>query len=276
MRLFLLSMAFCAIFSNPVFAQKKDQQNAPEQTVVSGTVLLNDKTAPDAKALLSALKKDWQLKTDSASTADKTIVFAAPGATVMIAFLDYPVPATDIRAAAQISWLWKNGGDEALRHQSQAVVSVIGGGNKALDLYKIFTKTAAAVLENANACGIYMGDQYLLLSKGFYTAAARNMRDNFTMPLYCWAYFGMAQEEELSSGFTFGLHEFGLQEMEIVRSKQSLQDVHAVLYDAALTVVEKNTRLQDGQVFTTKEGQKFTVRLSKAVFQEGQTLKLEY
>lgn len=276
MRFFILLAAFCAIFSQSVFAQKKDTAPAPEQKIVTGTVLLNDKTAPDAKALLSTLKKDWKLKIDSSSIAEKTAVFYTPNATIMIAFLDYPVPAAEIQTAARISWLWKNGSEEALRHQSQAVISVIGTKNKTLDLYKLFTSTAGCVLENTNACGAYMADQYLLLSKGFYTSAARTMRDHQTTPLYCWVYFGMSQEKELNSGYTWGLQEFGLKEMEIVHSKQSLQDVHGVLYDAAQTVVIYDTKLQDGQTLTTLEGQKLKVTLSKAAFQEGETLKLEY
>lgn len=273
MRFFLLLTAFIAVFSQNIFAQAKDP--APTQKVVSGTVLLNDKTAPDAKKLLAALKKDWKLNTDSASTADKTIVFSAPGATVMIAFLDYPAAPAEIGTAARISWLWKNA-DEALRHQSQVVISVIGKSNKTLDLYQIFTKTVAGVLENTNSCGVYIGGQYLLLSKGFYTSAARNMLDNQTIPLYCWVYFGMTQEKELHSGYTYGLQEFDLKEMEIVNSKQSMADVHATLYDAALTVLKYGKHLKDGESLTTLEGQKFTVKISKAAFQEGETLKLEY
>lgn len=277
MRLFILITAFSAVFSQTVFSQKKEQTPAPAQKVVSGVVLLNNKTAPDAKTLLASLKKDWTLKVDSSSVAEKTIVFTGPGAaTVMIAFLDYPVPAAEIGTAARISWLWKNGADEALRHQSQVVISVIGTEGKALDLYKLFTAVAGGVLENTNACGVYMADQYLLLSKGFYTSAARNMRDNQTLPLYCWAYFGMTQENDLSSGYTWGLQEFGLSEMEIVNSKQTMADVHAVLYDAAITVVQYNLKLQDGQRFTTLEGQKLTGKRSKGVYQEGETFKIEY
>lgn len=272
MRFFLLTVIFAVTCARQIEAQQSAQ---PEQKVIGGTVLLNGKTAPDATVILTALKKDWKIKTDSASTADKTIVFAAPGATVMIAFLDYPVSPGEIQTAARISWLWKGSGAEAGRHQSQVVISVIGTG-KTLDLYKLFTKIAACVLENTDACGIYMADQYLLLSKGFYTAAARNMLDNFTIPLYCWVNFGMAREEEFSSAYSFGLQEFGLHEMEIVQSKQSLQDTHAVLYDAAMTVVRNNIRLKDGETFTTGEGQKLTVRLSKAAFQEGETLKIGY
>ncbi len=275
MRFFILLVAFSAVFSQHIVAQTKDQ--APAQKVVSGTVLLNNKTPLDAKTLLAALKKDWKLKTDSATVAEKTIVFTGPGAaTVMIAFLDYPVPSGEIATAARISWLWKNGADEALRHQSQAVISVIGMESKSLDLHKLFTSVAGGVLENTNASGIYMADQYLLLSKGFYTSAARNMRDNQTIPVYCWVYFGMTQDKELNSGYTWGLLEFGLTEMEIVQSKQPLADVHAVLYDAALTVITYNLQLQDGQTLTTTEGQKLPVKRSKAVYQEGETLKIEY
>lgn len=274
MRFFILLLAFGAISSHPVFAQKKEQ--TPAQKVVSGTVLLNDKTVPDARALLAALKKDWKIKTDSSSIAEKTIVFTGPGAaTVMIAFLDYPAPSAEIATAARISWLWKNGADEALRHQSQAVISIVGAESKSLDLHKLLTAVTGCVLEKTNSCGAYMADQYLLLSKGFYTAAARNMLDNQSLPLYCWVYFGMTKDKELNSGYTWGLQEFGLTEMEIVQSKQSLADVHAVLYDAALTVVQYNMQLQDGQSLTTLEGQKVTVKRSKAVYQEGETLKIE-
>ena len=275
MRSFIFFLALTAIFTQPVAAQKSTPSTT--QKIVSGTVLLNGKTGPDAKTLLASLKKDWKLRVDSSSIAEKTIVFTGPGAaTVMIAFLDYPVPAAEISTAARISWLWKNGADEALRHQSQVVISVIGLEGKSLDLHKLFSAVAAGVLENTNASGIYMADQYLLLAKGFYTSAARNMRDNQTLPLYCWVYFGMTQEKELSSGYTWGLQEFGLTEMEIVLSKQSQADVHSVLYDAASTVVQYNLKLQDGQTLTTTEGMKLPVKRSKAVYQEGETVKIEY
>ena len=275
MRLTVLLIALFALFHQPIFAQKKDTPS-PQQKVVSGIVLLNDKTVPDGKAILASLRTKWKIKTDSSSVADKTIVFSVQNATVMIAFLDYPVPPAEIRTAAKFSWLWRTAEQEAGAHQAQAVISVIGEPNKTLDLYKIFTRVTGGVLENTKSAGFYMGERYLLLSRDFYLAAAVNMRDNQTIPLYCWVYFGMIQEKELSNGYTYGLQEFGLQEMEVVDSKQSLQDVHSVLYDAALTVIQYNMKLKDGQSFTTTEGQKLTVHLSKAAFQQGETLKLDF
>ncbi|MBX2889913.1 MAG: DUF4261 domain-containing protein [Saprospiraceae bacterium] len=271
MRFFILVAALLAVFSKNIIAQKL------EQKVVSGIVLLNDKTAPDAQKILAALRKDWKLKTDSVNVGEKTVVFVGPGAaTVMVAFLDYPAPAADVATAARLSWLWKSGAEEALRHQSQVLISVVGTENKTLDLYKLFTAVVAGVMEQTNACGVYMADQYLLLSKGFYVAAAQNMRDHQTLPVYCWVYFGMKQEGEQSGAFTWGLQELGFTEMEIVNAPQSLSEVHSVLYDAAQTVIQYNLKLQDGQKFTTVEGQTLTAKRSVGAYQEGDTFKLGY
>ncbi len=249
-------------FQNTVFSQSKKNQQ-----VVSGTVLVNDKKPLDAKSLLATLKADWKVKADSLNTSEKTIVFSTPGATVMIAQLNYPADPIEIRAAAQLSWLWTTATEEALRHQSQVVISVIGNADKALELHQLFTKVAAAMLENTSASGVYMSGQYLLISKGFYSAAAHNMLDNQTLPIYCWVYFGMPGD---GGGYTFGMSEFGLKEMEIVKSARNNAEVHARLYDAATSVIKYNTRPADGATLVTEEGSKFEVKLTTGVFLEGQ------
>lgn len=249
-------------------------QNNKDQRVVSGTVLVNDKIPLDAKSLLATLRTDWKIKADSLNNADKTIVFSVPGATVMIAQLNYPADPIEIRAAAQLSWMWQTAAEEALRHQSQVVISVIGKNDKSLELHQLFTKVAAAILENAHASGVYMSSQYLLVSKGFYSAAAHNMLDNQTLPLYCWVYFGMPGD---GGGYTFGMQDFGLKEMEIVKSAHTSAEVHGILYDAATAVIKYNTRPLDGESITSEEGSKIQVHAVKGVFLEGQpVLRLEY
>lgn len=257
------------------FSQKSLAKTFSEQKVVTGIVLLTGKTAPDYKALLSVLKTTWKLKADSVNTADKTLTFnTSGGATVMIAYLDYPAATDEIGAASRLSWLWKTANEETSKHQAQVVISVIGPDSRTLDLYKIFTQAVAGVLETTHSAGVYLGGQYLLLSKGYFTAAARNMVQNQTIPLYCWVYFGRPGG---GNGFTFGLQEFGLQEMEVVQSSRSETEAHATLYDAAMTVLKSGTRLQDGQILTTDEGAKIKVSLAKGAFLEEQkVLKLAF
>jgi len=250
-------------------------QKPIEQLVVSGTVLLPEKKAPDNKAMLAAIKNTWKLKTDSVNISDKTIIFnTTGGATVMIAYLDYPAAPDEIGAAARLSWLWKTAAEETSRHQAQVVISVIGPANRSLDLHKIFTQAAAATLEVTRSPGIFVEGQYLLLANGYYTAAARNMVQNQSIPLYCWVYFG---RPGAGNGFTYGLTEFGLEEMEIVNSTHAEIEVHATLYDAALSVVKYGTHFQDGQTLTTEEGAKSVVHLVKGTYLEDKkVLRLDY
>jgi hypothetical protein len=262
-------LGFC-LLSGAISAQK-----TAEQKVVSGTVLLKTKSALNTKALISALKNTWKLKTDSISTADKTMVInMLGGATVMIAYLDYPAAPDEVGAGARLSWLWQTAHEETANHQAQVVVSVIGPGNKTLELYKLFTQTAAAVLETAPAAGIFLESQYLLLSPGYFIAAAKNMVQNQSIPLYCWVYFGRPGE---GGGFTYGLSEFGLAEMEIANSTYAEAEVHETLYGAAMSVVKYGTQLTDGQTVTTEEGEKMKVTLGAGTYmQDLQVLRLDY
>ncbi len=268
MKHYFFSILFLC-FSQLVFAQNK---------VVTGTILLNNKVAPDSKVLLNSLKNTWKLRTDSVNVSDKTVVFSTGTETVMIAWLDYPAPAAEVQAAARLSWLWRNAKQEAALHQSQVVVSIIGSDKKALELYKIFTKTAAAVLENSpQSSGVFMNTQYLILSKDFYLAAARGALNDKALPMYCWVYFGMMDEEnQKSSGYTYGLREFGLEEIEIEHANGPAADTHAALLDVATSIVQYNTQLKDNQVFTTIEGLKVSVKKGKAAFVDGETFKLQY
>lgn len=268
---YLLYLSFLILSPAAVAAQ-----SAASQKVVTGMVLLNDKATPDAQQILTALRTEWKLKTDSVSIADKTVVFSVPGATVMLAHLEYPVAAAQVQSAAGISWLWKNAGPEVAQHQSQLVISVIGSSNRTLDLYKVFTKVAAAALSKTNSSGVFLNSQYMLSSKSFFTSAAKNMMQEQSLPIYCWVYFGMLQEDNLNSGYTYGMAEFGMPDMEIVKSAHSNQEVHATLYDAAQTIILYNLHLQDGQQVTTAEDIKITVKKMPGAMLEGDVLRLEY
>ncbi|MFN0212716.1 MAG: DUF4261 domain-containing protein [Saprospiraceae bacterium] len=265
-----LLLVFSFFFQGLIYAEKPI-----EQLVVSGTVLLDKKTAPEYKALLAKLKTNWMLKADSITMADKTLVFnTVGGASVMVAYLDYPAAPDEIGAAARLSWLWKTAAQETSEHQAQVVISVVGSYNRSLDIHKIFTQTAAAVLEVTKGPGIYMDSQYLLISREYYIASAKNMVQNQTIPLYCWVYFGRPGE---GNGFTFGLADFSLPEMEIVNSMHNEAEVHATLYDAALSVVKYGTLLKDGQTVTTEEGTQALVLLVQGTYLEDKkVLRLDY
>ena len=248
---------------------------AAQQKVVNASILLSQKIAPDNKLILNALKTKWKVPVDSVNISDKTLVFNSfGGSTVMIAYLDYPVATDEAGAAARLSWLWKDGAAIAANHQAQVVISVIGAEGKTLDLYKIMTQTTAAILEVTGAPAVFQQAQYLLLEAEYFVNAARNMVINQSLPVYCWVYFGRPGN---GNGFTYGLSEFGLPEMEIVQSANAEPEVHATLYDAVSTRLKYPSNITDGQSFVTEEGTRLTVRVRDSAFLEKQTvIQLEY
>lgn len=264
---------FCILASLPLAAQP--QPSNPEQ-IVTGVVLLNDKKSPNVQDIVSSLRKEWKLTVDSVNISDKTAIFSVPGASVMLAHLEYPVEAAEVQAAAKISWLWRTAGSEVAQHQSQMVISIIGKRSRVLDLYKTLTKVAAATLEKTNSCGVFLNSQYVLSSKSFFTGAARNMMQEQSLPVYCWVYFGMLQENNLNSGYTFGMSEFGMPDMEIVKSSHTTQEVHAALYDATQSIILYNLHLMDGQQVTTGEDVKIPVKKAPGQMLQGEVLRLDY
>jgi hypothetical protein len=87
----------------------------------------------------------------------------------------------------------------------------------------------------------------------------------------------MSQDKDGSSGYTYGLPEFGLPDMEILHSKHNMQDVHAALYDAVDALLPKSVVLKDGESVTIQEDTRMIAHTVKPTFlTEGKVLRLQY
>ncbi len=241
-------------------------QSGQSSRVITGTVLLSGSGLPGAGELSRTMTQDWKLRIDSSSTSDKTVILNSGRMTIMIAQLDYPVDHIEIRAAARLAWRWPDAETQALKHTSQAVISVVGDGVSGTDMHIAFSKAAAAVVASTGASCVYMNSQYLLVSADSYLSAARNMTDNQVLPLYCWIYFGRPGE---GGAFTFGMEEFGYSELEITGSQQQESDVQGTLYDAVYSLLKYGRRQGEEPVIVTEEGQKLAYRPTKSSFIEG-------
>ncbi|MCE2821431.1 MAG: hypothetical protein ACK5VB_02515 [Bacteroidota bacterium] len=254
--LLLLSASYLASFA----------QSGQSPRVITGTVLLSGSVLPGVGELSRTMTQDWKLRIDSSSTSDKTIILNSGRITIMIAQLDYPVDHIEIRAASRLAWRWPDAETQALKHTSQAVISVVGDGVSGADMHIAFSRAAAAILASTTSAGVYMNAQYLLVSGESYLSATRNMTDNQILPLYCWIYFGRPGD---GGAFTFGMEEFGCAELEISGSQQQESDVQGTLYDAVYSVLKYGGRQGVDSVIITEEGQKIPYKTAKSSFIEG-------
>lgn len=266
-----LIFPFLFLFISTINAQ------VPEITentkTVMGMVLMNKMELMDYPNIEKDILNTWDIEKDELDGNDQTISFAVDGATFLIGFIPAPVPGDDLSTAVEYSYLWKDA-RMALDNESHIVIAVVGE-EMPLDLYKQFTKIAAIILAHTNSMGVYLSNQSLVLSKEFYLEEAAKMNDE-NLPLYLWAYFGMRQSDKGNSVYTYGLKEFGLKELEIVNSRNTMEGVMDFLYQTAHYTVAGNINLKDGETVGGLEEEKIKVSLSNGVNLDGQTLKVAY
>lgn len=186
-----------------------------------------------------------------------------------------PIPMGDIEETAKYAYNWDSAVEEVKEHKGHLIVSIMQGRNNMVERYKIFTSVICSLLRTNNAIGVYMGNQSLLIRKDDYLQEAVGMSDEW-YPLNLWIYFGLRNNNDKNSGYTYGLKEFNKRELEIVGSMRTLAEIRAFLYNMAHYVLDYNVEFKNGQTCGLLESEKIGIALSKGVFVDGETFKLAY
>ena len=124
-------------------------------------------------------------------------------------------------------------------------------------------------------CTHLLLDHSLLLKKDFYLANTEGMSAQH-LPLYNWIYFGIRPDNGHHSIYTYGLRDFGKEEMEIVDSEKPLEELREMIFNLAHYVLAYHVILKDGETIGISATQKLKITASKGQFLEGETLKIAY
>ena len=95
------------------------------------------------------------------------------------------------------------------------------------------------------------------------------------LPIQLWIYIGLVQENGKTSMYSYGLAEFGKLEMEIINSDIDVNYLFDFLSNILYYIIDQDVTLLDGETIGMSEEQKLTIRESKAVYLEGDSLKIE-
>ncbi|MCH5715516.1 DUF4261 domain-containing protein [Niabella hibiscisoli] len=96
------------------------------------------------------------------------------------------------------------------------------------------------------------------------------------LPLYNWICFGLRKERGKQSVYTYGLADFGKQEMEIIDSEKSLEELNEMMFNLAHYVIAYDVILKDGETIGVSAEQKLKITESEGKFTAGKTFKIEY
>ncbi|HTJ53213.1 MAG TPA: hypothetical protein VL443_27350, partial [Cyclobacteriaceae bacterium] len=208
-----------------------DNEIKDRSNIVLGMVLLNDSQKIDFKRITEELKNKYELNiTDQNYDDEKGVgVIGLKNSQIGIALINLPIPGDELEFPSQISYLWPEAKDLTPKHKAHIIISVTSPDDSKLSMFKTFTKAASSILANTNSLGIYLGNQTLVLPTDFYIEGAKSMTDD-DLPLMNWIYFGLREEKGRHSGYTYGLKEFGFNEIEILNSSYSIEEVQEMLF----------------------------------------------
>lgn len=257
------------------FFNKSGKKQVETNTPIVGMILLEDPNSLDMEGVITDLKKSWNLTITSKDLGESASVLNINGYNIAIANMPVAIPGDEASTAAAYNYFWENGVEETKKHKGHIILAITNAGKDPVAENILFNQVAASILRNSNAIGLYLGNRTLMLEKEFYLTNSEILSEG-DLPLYNWIYFGLRAENGRQSVYTYGLADFGKQEMEIVNSTKDLEDLSQLMYNMASYVIAYDVTLKDGETIGMSADQKLKISLSKGKFLEGKTLKIDY
>ena len=96
------------------------------------------------------------------------------------------------------------------------------------------------------------------------------------LPIYNWIWIGLYRSEKGFSGYTYGMVEFGKDEMEVLDADADPNDSRDFIYSLADYVLAYDVTLKDGETIGFSAEDKHAITYSEGVSLPGMTLKVEY
>ena len=227
------------------------------------------------EAVLNVLREEWGYEIEGADYDDTTAVLTTKGTMFAIAYMPAAIPSEDIQYSAQYAYNWPSVIEDTQGVDSHAIVTVMSGSMSIIERYLLFSRILYAIMETTPSCvGVYQGSQTLLIPRVQYLEFKEELKEGkITVPL--WIYIGLRNSEEGNSIYTYGMSVFGKQEIEVVNSPLSLEELYGFLMNICSYVIDSDVVFKHGETLGYTAEQKINITSSKGVFVDGETLKLE-
>lgn len=260
-------------------AGEENAEYAAQRGVFSGFVLLADKEW-DKGRFCREMESDWGISVreeeksgqESGGHCD-AMLFEVGTQRVVLGYMDIPVPDGEAEHNAAFNYTWKEAVEVTKTHQAQIVVTILGGHEDIKKDGELFVKVVATLCQQRNTIGVYANG--VVYQPQFYLAM-RELIQKGMFPVLGLVWFGIRATDKGCSVYTIGMNCFGKDEMEILDSGVSLQELKDFLIDVATYCIEEDVTLHDGENIGVSASQRCRITRSKGVWTDGMTLKIEF
>lgn len=257
-----------------IFRKKEEPKHKQPNKILLAMPLFINGDRYELSSIIDNLKNFWGLDVVNDNGNNDTAILTVDGSMVAIAFMPVKVPEGDITGTSQYAYNWPAALDDLKEHSGHAIVSVMQSKKSAIDRFALLSKLLYSILKTSNAVGVYQGSQTLLIPKDQYLNSAEELKNN-QIPINLWVYIGLRKTASGNCVYTYGLTEFGKQEMEVLNSSLGLEELYDFIANICVYVIGSNVTFKSGETLGYTAEQKIKISSSKGHLVEGESLKLE-
>lgn len=227
---------------------------------------------------MADFKKMWDIevvKQEAPADAPAEVVqnqlaFRVEDMTVIIEFLNSPIPNNEAELAAKNNYRWPEATSVAHKHIAHLKVHVFSVGN-VIKRGELFVKVMASIAMNESVTGLYtLGT---VIEPQEYRDTAWILKKN-RFPVLNLVWFGLYPDKGKFSGFTVGMQEFGKMDIEYIGSDMQPIQIYAAMADiASHLIVEGVDMSQTDEICMPRVGT-FKLQAGRAVAMPGFSMKV--
>lgn len=255
------------------FTKKESSIQKNESSTILAMPMFNNSERYSISEVIEELKNLWKLNITDFTGDDDSAIFKINNELVAVAYIPAQIPWEDISGTAQYAYNWQSAEEELKNHNGHAIVSIMSAQKNQVERYSILSKLLSSILSTSNAIGIYQGSQTLLIQKTQYLEKSSDLHERKS-PIHLWVYIGIRPTDQGNSIYTYGLKEFGKQEMEIINSQLQIEELYDFISNIVAYVIDSNITFKNGETLGYTAEQKIKILSSQGKFVQGQTLKL--
>ncbi len=182
-----------------------------------------------------------------AKKSDHTLSFSVGGSTVFFALMPGPIPSRELNKICTESWLWPDAKKVFADHHGHVVITIKSKETPLNQVKFLSLATAALLMSCHEALGVYWcGGQIVISSEMFREFCVKMLPDS--LPLYIWVDFRVSKPKSgRTFGYTTGLMQFGLMEIETLTSHEEPADLRERIFRLAVYVIENGMIFKNGE-----------------------------
>jgi hypothetical protein len=196
---------------------------------------------------------------------DHTISFTVAGSTVFFGLIPGPIPDKDLGRICAESWLWPDAKEAFNEHRGHVVISVESVETPLNQVKFLSLATAAMLMACPSALGVFWcGGNLVVSPEMFREFCVRMLPDS--LPLYIWVDFRVSQKNGRTIGYTSGLSQFGLMDIETVTSHETITELRERMFTLAVYLIENGMIIKNGQTLGEDERDQIKAVYSDSAF----------